>query len=102
MTGYDDGAERTAPVGSYEANPWGLHDISGNVAEWTADWYDGSYYSKSPPRNPTGPSSGEYRVFRGGSWDYAPDNLRSANRSWGTPTLRRVVIGFRCAQDIPH
>ncbi|MEO8341799.1 MAG: SUMF1/EgtB/PvdO family nonheme iron enzyme [Nitrospirota bacterium] len=101
MTGYDDGTERTAPVGSYEANLWGLHDISGNVAEWTADWYDGSYYGKSPPRNPKGPSSGEYRVFRGGSWDLEPFPVRSALRLRDSPSNRGGPIGFRCAQDRP-
>ncbi len=101
MSGYNDGAVRTAPVGSYETNPWGLYDISGNVAEWTADWYDGGYYSKSPAGNPKGPSSGEYRVIRGGSWIYVPVSIRSANRSWLTPTLRTDTLGFRCAQDIP-
>jgi formylglycine-generating enzyme required for sulfatase activity len=80
MSDYNDGAVRTASVGSYEANPWGLHDMSGNVAEWTADWYDENYYGKSPERNPKGPSSGEYRVLRGGSWLIAPVFVRSANR----------------------
>ncbi len=72
MTGYDDGYARTAPVGSYEANPWGLHDVIGNVAEWTADWYDGTYYANSPDRNPKGASSGQFRVLRGGSWSMVP------------------------------
>lgn len=99
MTGYDDGSVRTAPVGSYEANPWGLHDISGNVAEWTADWYRSDYYVKSPEHNPKGPSSGQYRVLRGGSWGNGPDSVRSATRSREAPTDRYDVIGFRCAQD---
>jgi formylglycine-generating enzyme len=101
MSGYNDGAVRTAPVGSYEANPWGLHDISGNVREWTGDWYDEHYYSNSPERNPQGPSSGEYRVLRGGSWGIAPAYVRSALRDWNTPTTRNDTLGFRCAQDIP-
>lgn len=101
MTGYDDGSLRTAPVGSYEANPWGLHDMSGNVAEWTADWFDATYYKNSPERKPKGPSSGEYRVLRGGSWFLEPVYVRSATRDWVTPTLRLGNIGFRCAQDSP-
>ncbi|UVT18906.1 MAG: formylglycine-generating enzyme family protein [Nitrospira sp.] len=101
ITGYDDGARRTAPVGSYEANPWGLYDITGNVAEWTADWYDANYYSKSPVRNPTGPSNGQYRVLRGGAWSTVLVYLRSAYRLWSTPTHRKSNIGFRCAQDVP-
>ena len=101
MTGYDDGSLRTAPVGSYEANPWRLHDMSGNVAEWTADWYDATYYKNIPERNPKGPSSGEYHVLRGGSWGDVPDYVRSALRLRYTPSYRTDLIGFRCAQDSP-
>jgi formylglycine-generating enzyme required for sulfatase activity len=101
MSGYDDGAVRTASVGSYEANPFGLHDMTGNVSEWTADWYDETYYGKSLARNPKGPSSGQYRVLRGGSWSDAPDLVRSALRNRLTPTKRDATIGFRCAQDVP-
>lgn len=102
MTGYDDGSVRTAPVGSYEANPWGLHDMSGNVAEWTADWHASDYYIQSPERNPKGPSSGLYRVQRGGSWLATPIFVRSAYRVWVTPSTRNDVLGFRCAQDVPN
>ncbi len=100
MIGYDDGSVRTAPVGSYEANLWGLHDMSGNVAEWTADWYADDYYAKSSERNPKGPSSGQYRVLRGGSWIHVPFLVRSALRLRDTPTRRDVFLGFRCAQDV--
>jgi formylglycine-generating enzyme required for sulfatase activity len=102
MSGYDDGAVRTAPVGSYEANPFKLHDMTGNVSEWTADWYDENYYGKSPERNPKGPSSGETRVIRGGSWGSGPANVRSAIRGRDTPSDRIDGIGFRCAQDVPN
>jgi formylglycine-generating enzyme required for sulfatase activity len=100
MTGYDDGYVRTAPVGSFEANPFGLHNMTGNVWEWTADWYDATYYKNSPERNPTGPSNGQYRVLRGGSWFSDPGDVRSADRYWYPPTYRLVTYGFRCAQDI--
>jgi formylglycine-generating enzyme required for sulfatase activity len=99
MTGYDDGSLRTAPVGSYEGNPWGLHDMSGNVTEWTMDWSDETYYKNSPERNPKGPSSGQYRVVRGGSWVDEPVNVRSAVRGRFSPSDRYDSIGFRCAQD---
>ncbi|MGB0909893.1 MAG: SUMF1/EgtB/PvdO family nonheme iron enzyme, partial [Nitrospirales bacterium] len=65
---YDDGYERTAPVGSYDANLWGIHDMTGNVWEWTADWYDRHYYHENISQNPPGPSSGTDKVKRGGSW----------------------------------
>ena len=101
MTGYDDGYVRTAPVGSFEGNQFDLHDMIGNVWEWTADRYGADYYSKTPERNPTGPPSGEYRVLRGGSWFSAPGDVRSATRYGDIPTLRGGDIGFRCAQDVP-
>jgi len=96
--------ERLASVDSYDAGKslYGLHHMAGNVWEWTADWYDENYYSKSTARNPQGPSSGEYRVVRGGSWYDAPDNVRSANRYWYIPSPRFDLIGFRCAQDVPN
>lgn len=101
MKGYNDGYERTAPVGTFESNPFQLFDMTGNVSEWTADWYDANYYSKSPEGNPKGPSRGKNRVFRGGSWFFEPDDVRSANRFGDSPANRSDYIGFRCAQDIP-
>jgi len=101
MPGYDDGVVITAPVGSYEANPFGLFDMTGNVGEWTADWYDGFYYHKSPERNPTGPSSGKYRITRGGAWSDAWIGIQPTDRSGNVPTKRDMKTGFRCAQDRP-
>lgn len=100
MAGYNDGYERTAPVGSFKENPFRLFDMTGNVNEWTSDWYGANYYGSSQAKNPKGPSNGEYRVLRGGSWDYVPVNVRSANRTRLLPTARIDDIGFRCTQDI--
>lgn len=93
---------RTASVGWKKPNGLGLYDMSGNVWEWVADWYDKDYYGNSPPKNPQGPSSsGEYKVLRGGSWYSDPAYLRSADRDWCTPSTRLPNYGVRCAQDAP-
>lgn len=100
MVGYEDGYVRTAPVGSFEPNPFGLHDTTGNVWEWTADLYGEGYYKTSPSRNPTGPTSDAYlHVIRGGAWVLGPEDARSAARSNGSSTSRYSMVGFRCVKN---
>ena len=99
--GRDKWEESTAPVGSFEANGYGLYDIAGNVWEWCADWYGSDYYSKSPAKNPPGPVSGSSRVLRGGGWFDSADSLRVANRSYNDPNNRTDYVGFRCVADLP-
>ncbi len=96
------GHKKTKPVGSYPsgASPYGAMDMAGNVWEWVADWYDANYYNGNPNRNPTGPSSGKYRVLRGGSWIYDPNLLRSSDRNWYDPDYRLGTLGFRCARTL--
>jgi len=89
----------TTAVGSYPAgaSPYGALDMAGNVWELVADWYDSGYYAVSPRRNPPGPSAGEYRVLRGGSWFDVARLVRSSSRLNGPPVLRIDFFGFRCA-----
>jgi formylglycine-generating enzyme required for sulfatase activity len=98
-TEYNDGYPDTAPVGSYQAGrSWcGALDMAGNAWEWVGDWYYQNYYRLSPQQNPTGPMSGSFRVLRGGSWDSAPQSVRSTVRLKGTPGHQDFTFGFRCA-----
>ena len=91
----EDGYVFIAPVGIYRPNAWGLYDMHGNVWEWCSDWYDGSYYDKSPTSDPTGPSSGSDRVIRGGCWHYHAKICRSAFRGSNSPDFRNASLGFR-------
>ena len=88
-------ADSTAPVKSYSPNAWGLYDMHGNVWEWCQDW-KGNYPSGSVT-DPTGPSSGSYRVLRGGSWLNTAGYCRSASRVRYEPGNRDIYLGFRLA-----
>jgi len=81
------------PVGSYPSNPWGLHDMHGNVWEWISDWY--APYSPEQATNPQGPPSGKQKVIRGGSWYFGARNAKSSSRRTHEPGLWGFSIGFR-------
>ena len=91
----------THQVGGKRANELGLSDMSGNVLEWCWDWYDGRYAAGSQV-DPSGPSSGKYRVLRGGSWHEEHAGMRSARRNWDRPDDRGVLpYGLRLARSRP-
>ena len=92
---YDNSGSETHPVGQKSPNELGLYDMSGNVWEWCADWYD--KYSKSAQTDPKGSSSGSHRVLRGGSWGSSAGYCRVSNRSFKTPSNSNSYLGLRLA-----
>ena len=84
------------PVGQKESNPWGFHDLIGNVYEWCWDWYGD--YSPEPVSDPVGPDGGGGRVLRGCTLDFEAWDLRSAHRGGDGPVNRYQCGGFRCAR----
>ena len=90
----DNSGSSTHIVGSKRANALGIYDMSGNVWEWCKDWYASSYVSYDT-NNPVGPSSGSYRVNRGGSWDGSASYCRVADRDSNSPGNRGYDLGFR-------
>ncbi len=87
---------KTQPVGQRKANELGLYDMSGNVLEWCSDSF-GAYPSASQ-NDPSGPSSGSYRIYRGGSWNVIPKYCHVAGRSYLEPDHHRDIVGFRLAR----
>lgn len=95
-----DGYAELAPVGSYPdgRTPDGFDDLAGNVSEWVSDAYEDAYEAM-PATDPRGPSTGDFRVVRGGSYLDAMPWLRGASRGYRGPGTRDTTIGFRCARD---
>ncbi|MDQ1913614.1 formylglycine-generating enzyme family protein [Paenibacillus sp. GD4] len=98
-----DGYQGTAPVRAFEPNGFGLYQVSGNVWEWCSDWFSRDYHLKASTTDPQGPSAGQARVMRGGSYlchkSYC-NRYRVAARTANTPDSSTGNIGFRCAADV--
>lgn len=95
----ENSGEKTHPVGSKQPNAWGLHDMHGNVWEWSQDWFDAGYYAKSPTIDPKGPDAGSARVCRGGGWSYPATRSTSASRAHPAPSARNSSVGFRLVRS---
>ena len=83
------------PVGRGAPNAYGLYDVCENVHEWCSDWYEPSFYGRSPERNPRGPETGTRRASRGGSWRHQIKISRCAARSSIPPEFQYADYGFR-------
>lgn len=101
--GLKEGSDTVSAIGNRDKgkSPYGVHDLAGNLYEWTTDWYDEEFYSKIPAINPRGPAEGTAKVQRGGSYINGAYRLRSSFRTKGDPTEHDPNVGFRCAQDVP-
>ena len=86
---------KSYPVGGKKANGLGIYDMSGNVNEWCSDWHASHYYSSSPQNNPTGPSDGGQRVYRGGDYYNSPFHNRVSKRASRKPNYNSTTLGFR-------
>ena len=96
---------RARPLGQKLPNPWGLHDVYGNVWEWCHDVYKVDYYQESPEKDPRGPAEGDARVLRGGCWNSSDKKCCSTFRysedpGYTDPCFGYDIYGFRCVRSV--
>lgn len=99
----EDGYLGTCPVDAFPPNGYGLHNASGNVWEWCADWFDATFHARGPREDPAGPPFGRMKTIRGGSYlchDSYCNRYRVAARSSNSPDASTGNTGFRCAADV--
>jgi formylglycine-generating enzyme required for sulfatase activity len=97
---HDDGYDKTAAVGSYRPNNFGLYDMHGNVWEWCRDWFDESYYSKAGKVDPENTQNTGFHLLRGGNWRNWASICRSATRFRLTPGYRSNSVGLRVVIEV--
>ena len=99
--GGEDGSAYTAFVGSFkkDKSSYEIYDMAGNAQEWVADWYEERYYNTASDQNPKGPSTGNTKVLRGGSWNDSHFSGRVTARMKMVPDYRDITAGFRCASN---
>jgi formylglycine-generating enzyme required for sulfatase activity len=86
---------RTCKVGSYPPNPFGLYDMHGNILEWCHDWYGVNTFKEKDRKDPMGPTSGSYKLLKGGAYLYDPASCRTGYRNYTGPQQRANFFGFR-------
>ena len=91
---------RPHEVGTKKPNELGIYDLNGNAWEWCYDYYGSNYYAESPEENPTGPESGDARVYRGGSFNSAESFCRTTRRFSFSQNLDKGSIGFRLVRSV--